>query len=100
MKLQLITPEKILFEGDIASVQIPGTEGDFGVLPGHAPFVSGLRAGVVAIEAANGAVHTMLVVGGLAEVNPDHTLLLAEKAVSVASMSDAEIAQKLAELQA
>lgn len=78
MKAQLITPEKILFEGEIRGVQVPGTEGDFGVLPGHAPFVSTIREGVIEIEAADGEKQNFPVVSGVAEVVPDHIRLLVE----------------------
>lgn len=80
MKLQLITPEKIFFEGDITQVNIPGTEGDFGVLAGHAPFVSTLRAGNVMIELAGGQAETIAVTGGIAEITPEKCVILADSA--------------------
>lgn len=80
MKAQLITPEKILFEGDVAFVQVPGTEGDFGVLPGHAPFVSTIREGVIEIESADGDKKTFTVTSGIAEVVPERITLLVEAA--------------------
>lgn len=100
MQLQLITPEKIFFEGEIASVQVPGTEGDFGVLPGHAPFVSTIRPGVVSIQVENGAERKVIVVGGLAEVTPEKTIVLAEKAEDCSGLSDSEIEAKLTALAA
>ena len=84
MKLQLITPEKTFFEGEIASVQIPGTMGDFGVLPGHAPFISTIRAGVVTIELAGGGRKLVNVTGGIAEVTPQQCTLLADSATEAA----------------
>ncbi|MDX2074176.1 MAG: ATP synthase F1 subunit epsilon [Alphaproteobacteria bacterium] len=84
MKLQLITPEKIFFEGEIAQVQIPGALGEFGVLPGHAPFVSTIREGAVTIELAGGQTRTIQVSGGIAEVTPEKCVILADSAEAVA----------------
>lgn len=80
MKLQLITPEKILFEGDASYIGIPGTEGDFGVLDGHAPTVSTLKEGVVSVDLANGEKKEFAVTGGVAEVVPERCTLLVEVA--------------------
>jgi F-type H+-transporting ATPase subunit epsilon len=80
MKLQLITPEKILFEGDAAYIGIPGTEGEFGVLDGHAPVLSTLKEGVVTVELASGEKREFAVVSGVAEVVPERCTLLVEVA--------------------
>lgn len=80
MQLQLITPEKIFFEGDIAQVNIPGTEGDFGVLPGHMPLISTIREGELQIELINGEKKTVQVTGGIAEITPDKCVVLADSA--------------------
>lgn len=96
MQLKLITPEKIFFEGEIISVQVPGSEGDFGVLPGHAPFISTIRPGVLTIDLTTGSVMKMIVVGGVAEVTPEQTIVLAEQAEDCSALSDGEIEGKLA----
>ena len=80
MQVQLITPEKTFFEGEIAGVQVPGALGDFGVLPGHAPFVSTLREGVVTIALVSGETSTVSVTGGIAEVTPEKCVVLADSA--------------------
>ena len=54
MRLQIITPEKTLIDADAQMVTIPGTEGDFGVLAGHAPFISTIREGIIAVDFENG----------------------------------------------
>ena len=54
MLLEVITPEKLLFKGEVAHVQMPGIDGSFGVLKGHAPLVSALKAGVVSVQQADG----------------------------------------------
>ncbi len=78
MHLQLITPEKILFEGEASYIQIPGSEGEFGVLSGHAPTIATLKEGIVGIEMASGQKQEFPVYGGVAEVTPDHVTLLVE----------------------
>jgi F-type H+-transporting ATPase subunit epsilon len=78
MQLQLITPEKIVLDGEVAYVGIPGTEGDFGVMPGHEPFVSTLRAGTITIEMASGDKQEFVVSGGIAEIVPERCTLLVE----------------------
>lgn len=82
MKLQVITPEKILFEGEASYVQIPGTEGEFGVLDGHAPVVSTLKEGVVTVDLASGEKKEFSVTGGVAEVVPERCTLLVEVAAA------------------
>src|SRR6185295_18354752 len=62
----LVSPEKLLFSGEVDQVDIPGTEGDFGVLAGHAPLVSALRPGIMTVT-VNGQAQRMVVLGGFAE---------------------------------
>lgn len=78
MQLQIITPEKIIFSGEIAMVTAPGTEGEFGVLPGHAPLVSTLRAGDVVVDLPDKTQQRFAVSGGVAEVTPEYCRLLVE----------------------
>lgn len=78
MQLQLITPEKILFEGEAAYISVPGMLGDFGVLPGHAPFVSTLKEGTVMVDLASGEKKTFAVASGIAEVLPEKCVLLVD----------------------
>lgn len=80
MQVQLITPEKILFEGQAAYVQVPGAEGEFGVMPGHMPFISTLREGVISIELENGQKQEFAVISGACEVVPQRVTLLVEAA--------------------
>ena len=79
----LVSPEKLLFSGDVDQVDVPGTEGDFGVLAGHAPTVSALRPGIMTVF-VNGQAQRMVVLGGFAEVSADGKLtVLADLANSV-----------------
>ena len=65
----LVSPEKLLFSGEVEQVDVPGTEGDFGVLAGHAPLVSIIRPGILTVR-ANGSEQKIVVLGGFAEVSP------------------------------
>ncbi len=100
MHLQLITPERVLFEGEAYMVTAPGVEGDFGVLDGHMPFISTLRPGVIIVDLADGQTHRFTVAGGVAEVVPDRVTILAEKAVDMADADAEGKARELTELAA
>src|SRR2546423_11265973 len=76
----LVSPEKLLFSGDVDQVDVPGSEGDFGVLAGHAPFVTTVRPGIVTIFREGGALK-VVINGGFAEVNPQGLTVLADMAV-------------------
>ena len=88
---ELVSPEKLLFSGDVTDVLVPGTEGDFVVMAGHAPVMTALRPGVVDIG-EDGAKHTKLFVrGGFADVNAAGLTLLAETAVPLAELDGARL---------
>jgi F-type H+-transporting ATPase subunit epsilon len=95
LHFELVSPSRLLFSGEVASVTIPGTEGDMGILPGHAPVLSTLRPGVVTITRDNGATEKIFVRGGLAEVNPKGLTVLAEVAVPLAELDAAALAQQV-----
>src|SRR5436190_9556488 len=79
----LVSPEKLLFSGEVDQVDVPGSEGDFGVLAGHAPTVAALRPGIMTVF-INGDRQRMVVLGGFAEVSADGKLtVLADLADSV-----------------
>lgn len=79
---ELVTPSRLVFSGEVEQVDVPGAEGDFGVLPGHAPFISTLRPGILTIRNGNDA-KRYFVRDGFAEVNPEGLTVLAETAVPV-----------------
>jgi len=79
MKLQIITPEKELFSGEVTSVSLPGVDGSLGVLNNHAPLITVLKAGEVVVKnEENGEEKTFEVTGGVVEVNKNVVLILAE----------------------
>jgi len=78
-KFELVSPEKVLLAGDAEQVVVPGSEGDFAVLVGHAPVVASLRPGVLDVQ-IDGGRRRLYVSGGFAEVTPDRLTVLAPKA--------------------
>src|SRR5882724_4075262 len=76
----LVSPEQLLFSGDVNQVDVPGSEGDFGVLAGHAPLMATLRPGIMTIHRDGGPLR-VVVIGGFAEVNPEGLTVLADTAV-------------------
>ncbi len=80
---ELVTPERLLVSEPASMVVMPGGEGDFGVLPGHAPLISTIRPGTLSIYKEGGAVISYFVSGGFAEAAPERCALLAEEAVLV-----------------
>jgi F-type H+-transporting ATPase subunit epsilon len=87
----LVSPEKVLFSGEVSQVDVPGSEGDFGVLAGHAPLVTTLRPGVLVIYSEREA-QRIVVDGGFAEVGPAGLTVLANLAVPVDEFDVAALA--------
>ncbi len=94
---ELVSPERLLSSGNAAMVVVPGTEGDFGVLPGHAPMMSTIRPGAIAIYESdfNTLTRRIFVDGGFAEVNDKGLTILAESAVAVGDIDPAKVAADL-----
>ena len=82
----LVSPEKLAFSGEVDQVDIPGYEGDFGVLAGHAPVVAAMWPGILTII-AGGQKQKVIVLGGLAEVSDDRLTVLADVATSTGGPS-------------
>ena len=80
LHFDLVSPEKLLFSGDVNQVDVPGAEGDFGVLAGHAPLMATLRPGIMTVHRDGGPLR-VVVLGGFAEVNPEGLTVLADTAV-------------------
>lgn len=84
LNFSLVSPEREVFSGLVDQVDAPGVEGDFGVLPAHAPFMTALREGAVkVIDGAN--IRTFEVKGGFADVTPEGLTILAEEAAEVSA---------------
>lgn len=78
--LQIVTPERLLLEADVDSVQIPGLDGELGILPGHSPLISELKPAGLLTYVENGAATQLMVSAGFVEVMPDRVKVLAELA--------------------
>jgi F-type H+-transporting ATPase subunit epsilon len=83
LHFSLVAPERELYAGEVDRVDAPGSEGDFGVLAGHAPFMTALREGQVTIHEA-GSTRVFEIQGGFADVTPQGFTILAEHAVEAA----------------
>ncbi|NCF79902.1 MAG: ATP synthase F1 subunit epsilon [Alphaproteobacteria bacterium] len=77
LKFDLVSPERLVLSADVDAVQVPGAEGDFGVLPKHAPFMAMLRAGTLSVENDGKTLHFELD-GGFVDVTPEGVTVLAE----------------------
>lgn len=94
----LVSPEKLAFSGEVDQVDIPGTEGDFGVLAGHAPVIAGVRPGIITVF-IGGKHEKIIVLGGIAEVSEKGLTLLAEVATSLEEIDRAQFASTISEME-
>jgi len=90
----LVAPEKLLFAGEVAQVDLPGSEGDLGVLAGHAPLVTALRPGIIVVFREAGDLR-VVVNGGFAEVGPAGLTVLADMAVPLEEFDRAVLAGEI-----
>ena len=95
---ELVSPERQVYAGSVTEVIVPGTEGEFGVLAGHAPFVSTLKPGILTIK-GDGEVRKLFVRGGFAEANPQGLTILAETAIPLADIKADRLAQMIKDAQ-
>jgi|TARA_B100002003_G_C13915151_1_gene445240 F-type H+-transporting ATPase subunit epsilon len=94
---ELVSPDRLLMSVEADAVAMPGMEGDFGVLAGHAPLISALRAGVIEVEGAADSPDRIYIAGGFAEIAADRLVVLAEEAVVVADMDRSDLEQRVQE---
>jgi len=98
LSFALVSPERELFNGDVDHVVVPGAEGEFGVLPKHAPVMSTIKPGALRIY-NDGTERRIFVNGGFADVTPDGLTVLAEEAIDLADIDSAEVEQQLKNAQ-
>lgn len=94
LQFALVSPERELFHGEVDQVVVPGAEGEFGVLPKHAPVMSTIKPGALRIL-NDGAETRIFVNGGFADVTPDGLTVLAEDAVNLAEVDAARVDQDI-----
>jgi F-type H+-transporting ATPase subunit epsilon len=95
----LVSPEKLTFSGEVDQVDVPGVEGDFGVLAGHAPVVAALRPGILTVT-TGGTHQKIIVLGGLAEVSDKGLTVLADVATSLQDIDRAAFADQITGMEA
>jgi F-type H+-transporting ATPase subunit epsilon len=95
---ELVSPEKLLFSGEVDQVDVPGSEGDFGVLAGHAPLMTALRPGILVLHRESGAL-PVVVDGGFAEVSAAGLTVLADMAVPVEDFDRSVLTGEIAKAQ-
>ncbi len=94
----LVSPEKIAFSGEVEQVDIPGVDGDLGVMAGHAPLVATIRPGIMTVT-AGGKHEKIIVLGGLAEISDKGLTVLADTATSMAELDAVAFADKIAQME-
>lgn len=96
LKLNIVTPQGSIFSGDVKSVTLPGAEGEFGVLPGHADLLSLLNAGAIEFEKSNGKTELVAVNWGQVKVDAVSVDVLADGAIAIGGDSESEVAMAIA----
>ena len=99
LELELVSPESLLLSQPVEMVVVPGTEGDFGVLPGHAPLIANIRPGALVVFEGGNAAERFFLAGGFAEVTTERCTILAEGAIRVADIDRAAVEQKIRDLR-
>jgi F-type H+-transporting ATPase subunit epsilon len=95
---ELVSPDKISFSGEVDQVDVPGSEGYFGVLAGHAPLIALLRPGLMTVY-AGGEQTKLVVLGGFAEVGPDGLTVLADVATALEDLDRAALQAQILEME-
>jgi F-type H+-transporting ATPase subunit epsilon len=95
VQFELVTPERLIVSRMVEMVVVPGTEGNFGVLPGHAPLISTIRPGTIDIYEGRTITERIFVVGGIAEVTPERCTVLADEAMAPESLDRAALDAEL-----
>jgi F-type H+-transporting ATPase subunit epsilon len=96
---ELVSPERLLISGQAEQVVVPGTEGAFAILPGHAPVMSTLKPGVLDITMEGEAERRIFVRGGFAEGGPESLTVLAEQAIPLDELDAEKLAQEIKNLE-
>jgi F-type H+-transporting ATPase subunit epsilon len=95
VQFELVSPERLILSTEVEMVVVPGTEGNFGVLPGHAPLISTIRPGTIDIYQSGAITERIFVVSGFAEVTPERCTVLADEAMSPDSLDRGAIDAEL-----
>jgi len=96
-KLEILTPNGVIYDGDAVSVVLPGEEGEFGVLAHHASLTTLLTSGVVDVEKEDKSVEAIVINWGVVQVDEEKVIILVEGAAAIRGANESEIAQALDE---
>jgi len=96
---EMVSPDRLLASAEADMVVVPGSEGDFGVLPGHAPMISTLRPGLVEVHDEGAEIEKIFVRSGFAEVTPEGLTVLAEEAIPLADLDKATLEREMSYAQ-
>jgi F-type H+-transporting ATPase subunit epsilon len=99
VQFELVTPKRLLLSEMVEMVVVPGTEGNFGVLPGHAPLISSIRPGTIDVYEGQTITRRIFVVSGIAEVTPERCTVLADEALSPDELDRGSIEAELQTVQ-
>jgi F-type H+-transporting ATPase subunit epsilon len=97
LSFELVSPERLLLSREVEMVVVPGTEGDIGVLPSHAPLISQVRPGVLVVFEGGKPTDRIFVSGGVAEVTSERCTVLAEEAMPLESLDRADAERQIAD---
>jgi F-type H+-transporting ATPase subunit epsilon len=100
LKIEIVSPERLVLSEVATSVTVPGTEGYFTVMADHAPFMTTLRSGFITVTAANGQSNVYFVQGGFADVSPEGLTILAEKSTPFAEFDHASLSAQIKDAEA
>lgn len=90
-QFDFVGPERVLYSGQVEAVQIPGTEGEMTVLPGHAPVLTSLKVGVIVVTERQNSGKRIFVQGGFADIGPTGVTVIAERAAPIEEVTPASI---------
>lgn len=98
-KVELVSPERLLISEEVEQVVIPGAEGDFAVLPGHAPILSSIRPGIMKISGGDAGEKQYFIRGGFAEANAEGLTILAQEVRLIGDFNAEEISHDISETE-
>jgi len=100
LHLEIVSPERLLKDAEVAMVVVPGADGEFTALPQHAPMMSTIRPGVIEIFASeNGEAERLFVKGGLAQISPEGLTILAEETLVLDDVDRDDLAKKIVDIR-
>ncbi len=94
-QFDFVGPERTLYSGEVEAVQLPGSEGEMTVLPGHAPVLTSLKVGVITVTERSGSGKRIYVQGGFADIGPKAVTVLAERAAPIEEVNPAMIDKEI-----